>query len=42
MPLLSVIIPTYNRAELLKRCLRSVRECRLEDIEVLVADSGEQ
>jgi glycosyltransferase involved in cell wall biosynthesis len=36
----SVIIPTYNRAQLLGRCLRSVLGSHLEDIEVLVADNA--
>ena len=36
----SVIIPTYNRAEFLKRCLNSVLACSLENIEVLVSDNA--
>ncbi len=40
MPLLSVVIPTYNRAKFLERCLRSVLACSLEDIEILVADNA--
>ena len=36
----SVIIPTYNRVELLKRCFNSVATCRFDDIEILVSDNA--
>jgi glycosyltransferase involved in cell wall biosynthesis len=36
----SVIIPTYNRAALLDRCLRSLRASGLTDLEVIVVDDG--
>ena len=37
---LSVLIPTYNRAPLLERCLRSVFATPLSNLEVLVADNA--
>lgn len=40
MPLFSVIIPTYNRAELVSATLQSVLAQRLQDFEVLVVDDG--
>lgn len=40
MPLFSVIIPTYNRAELLRRALLSVADQTCDDFEVLVCDDG--
>ncbi|MFA6024671.1 MAG: glycosyltransferase family 2 protein [Candidatus Gracilibacteria bacterium] len=41
-PFLSVIIPTYNRAEKLEKCLHALREQSLasESFEVLVVDDG--
>lgn len=36
----SVIIPTYNRAKLLNKCLRSLAEQTFRDFEVLVCDDG--
>ncbi len=42
MTLISVIIPSYNRAPLLDRCLRSVLACQLDDMEVLVADNASE
>lgn len=36
----SVIIPTYNRADLLDRCLQSLTEQTFKDFEVLVCDDG--
>jgi glycosyltransferase involved in cell wall biosynthesis len=39
-PLLSVIIPTYNRAELLRRALNSVLRQTFSDHEIIVVDDG--
>lgn len=39
-PLLSVIIPVYNREAYLKRCLESVTEQTMKDLEILVIDDG--
>jgi glycosyltransferase involved in cell wall biosynthesis len=36
----SVIIPTYNRADLLRRCLESLQEQTFKNFEVLVCDDG--
>lgn len=38
--LLSVIVPTYNYAHRLHRCLKSVLSQRLDDCELLVVDDG--
>ncbi len=40
MVFFSVIIPTYNRASLLKRCLQSVVSCPFPDFEILVSDNA--
>ena len=40
MPLFSVIIPTYNRALLLERALKSVWRQSFGDFEVIVVDDG--
>lgn len=40
MPLFSVIIPTYNRAELLRETLNSVFAQNFKDFEVVVVDDG--
>ena len=40
MPKVSVIIPTYNRAELLKEALNSVFAQTFQDYEVIVVDDG--
>ena len=37
---LSVIIPTYNREKLLRRCLRSVVPNMTKDIEIIVVSSN--
>lgn len=39
-PIFSVIIPTYNRAELLKRALQSLVAQTCKDFEVIVCDDG--
>lgn len=39
-PLLSVIIPVYNREAYLKRCLESVTGQTMKDLEILVIDDG--
>lgn len=38
--LVSVIIPTYNRRDLLKRAIRSAQDQTIENIEILVCDDG--
>lgn len=38
MPLVSVVIPVYNRAELLKRALASLKQQTFQDFEVVVVD----
>jgi len=40
MPVVSVIIPTYNRAGLLPRALRSALQQTMTDLEVIVLDDG--
>ena len=40
MPLVSVIIPSYNRKELLARAIRSVLAQGVNDFEVVVVDDG--
>jgi len=41
-PLVSVIIPTYNRSEMLKRALESVRAQTFPDYEIVVIDDGSE
>jgi glycosyltransferase involved in cell wall biosynthesis len=36
----SVIIPTYNRADLLARCLRSLVAAAVPDLDIIVVDDG--
>lgn len=40
MPLVSVIIPTYNRRDFLKEAIRSVLEQSFRDFELIVVDDG--
>jgi glycosyltransferase involved in cell wall biosynthesis len=40
MPIVSVIIPTYNRATLLRQAIQSVLEQTFSDYEIIVADDG--
>lgn len=39
-PLVSIVVPTYNRALELRRCLRSLTEQTYRSFEVLVCDDG--
>ena len=39
-PVVTVAIPTYNRASLLRRALQSVLDQTLKDIEVFVSDNA--
>ena len=39
-PILSVIIPTYNRSGYVRQCLRSLRACGVDGLEIIVADDG--
>lgn len=39
-PLVSVVIPTYNRAHLLKQSINSVLDQTFKDIEIIVVDDG--
>lgn len=40
MPLVSVIIPTYNRTGLLRQTLQSIQQQTFRDFEVIVVDDG--
>jgi glycosyltransferase involved in cell wall biosynthesis len=40
MPLASVLIPTYNRAQYLKEAIRSVQDQTFQDLEIIVIDDG--
>lgn len=39
-PVLSIVIPSYNRSALLARCLRSVLAQRTNEVEIIVVDDG--
>ncbi len=39
-PLISIVIPTFNRADELSRCLDSIRLQTLQNFEVLICDDG--
>lgn len=39
-PTLTVIIPTYNRAEILSRCLENLSKQTTQDFEVIIVDDG--
>lgn len=39
-PVLSVIIPVYNRERFLKRCVKSVAASSLQNIEIILIDDG--
>ena len=39
-PTISVIIPTYNREKVLKRCLKSLENQTFKDFEVIICDDG--
>lgn len=40
VPLISVIVPTYNREGTIERCVRSVLKQTLSDFELIVVDDG--
>ena len=42
-PILSIVIPTYNRCNYLKECLKSITECSINSqnkIEVIICDNS--
>lgn len=39
-PTLSVIIPTYNRADYVRECLRTLARSGVRDLEIIVVDDG--
>ena len=40
--LISIVIPCYNRCELLQRCLRNLKKQSYPNIEIIVVDDGSQ
>lgn len=42
MPLVSIIVPTYNRADTIQRAIHSVQSQTLSDWELIVVDDGSQ
>ena len=40
MPKISVVIPTYNRAHLIKKAINSVFEQTYQDFEIVIIDDG--
>lgn len=40
MPLVSIIVPVYNVEKTLERCVRSLQEQSLQDLEIILVDDG--
>ena len=40
MPKVSIVIPTYNRGDLIGETIRSLQEQDFEDFEVIIVDDG--
>lgn len=40
MPLLTVVVPTYNRADHVRRCLAGLQQSGIDDLGIVVADDG--
>ena len=41
-PKISVVVPTYNRLELLKRCLASILSQTFKDYEIIIVNDGSE